>query len=191
MATHFSILALEKSTDSGARQATVHEVTKSQTWQWAQDPQAHCRCAKKEDCKTQKWAHKGFIVTHAHPSLFPDGYFRLCFGLNSSPSFCSTLSAEEPLWKKQKPHRGKSTSFQHPIHLPTCAGPTFPIFSPTMIIVIFVSLKIACWFAVVNLLTFISFPPIRKSYYFFFCLVMHTFVFISIPQVLYCILIEK
>ena len=92
MATHFSILALEKSTDSGARQATVHEVTKSQTWQWAQDPQAHCRCAKKEDCKTQKWAHKGFIVTHAHPSLFPDGYFRLCFGLNSSPSFSSTLS---------------------------------------------------------------------------------------------------
>ena len=80
---------LKKSTDSGARQATVHEVTK---WQWAQTHKRIADVLKKEECKTQKWAHKGFIVTHAHPSLFPDGYFRLCFGLNSSPSFSSILS---------------------------------------------------------------------------------------------------
>ena len=43
--------------------------------------------------------------------------------------------------KKQKPHMRKSTSFQHPIHPPTCTGPTFPIFSPIIIVFIFVSLK--------------------------------------------------
>lgn len=61
----------------------------------------------------------------------------------------------------------KSTSFQHPIHPPTCTGPTFPIFSPIIIVFIFVSLKTTCWFAVISLLSFINqFLPIRKRYYF-------------------------
>ena len=84
---------LEKSMDSGARQTTVHEVTKSQTWpsDWAQVAQAQIYYKKR--IVKDKSEHAHVLLLHMLiPLCFPDGYFKLCFGLNSSPSFFSILS---------------------------------------------------------------------------------------------------